>query len=39
VHPDVRAYLHHVVVFLRTHRLVRGGVSATATRHLELLAR
>jgi hypothetical protein len=39
VHPDVRAQLHHVVVFLRTHRLVAGGVSATATRHFLLLAR
>jgi hypothetical protein len=39
LHPDVKAYLRNVVVFLRTHRLVAGGVSALATQHLELLAK
>jgi hypothetical protein len=36
---DVRAYIHDIVVFLRLHRAVVGGVTAMATRHLNLLAR
>jgi hypothetical protein len=39
VHSDVSAYLHNITVFLRTHRLVAGGVTATATRHFLQLAR
>ena len=35
---EVRSYLHNVVIFLRTHRAVGGGVSALATRHLLSLA-
>jgi hypothetical protein len=34
---DVRGYLHDVVIFLRMHRAVAGGVSAMATRHLYAL--
>jgi hypothetical protein len=37
--PDVRAYVHDVVVFLRLHRAVAGGVTALATRHLHMLLR
>jgi hypothetical protein len=37
--PDVRAYLHDIVVFLRLHRAVEGGVTALGTKHLNLLAR
>ncbi|KAF2272685.1 uncharacterized protein EI97DRAFT_436765 [Westerdykella ornata] len=36
---EVRAYLHNVVVFMRLHRAVGGGVSALATRHFEVLSR
>jgi hypothetical protein len=32
--PEIRAYLHDIVVFLRLHRAVQGGISALATRHL-----
>ncbi|KAF2396827.1 hypothetical protein EJ06DRAFT_515697 [Trichodelitschia bisporula] len=37
--PDVRAYLHNIVVFARTHRVVAWGISAQATRHLYALSR
>ncbi|KAF2431466.1 hypothetical protein EJ08DRAFT_696554 [Tothia fuscella] len=37
--PDVRGYLHDIVVFLRMHRAVAGGISALATRHFHALAR
>jgi hypothetical protein len=37
--PDVRGYLHDLVVFLRMHRAVAGGVSALATRHFHALIR
>ena len=30
---EVRSYIHNVVIFLRTHRAVAGGVSPLATRH------
>ncbi|KAF2453194.1 hypothetical protein BDY21DRAFT_356779 [Lineolata rhizophorae] len=36
---EVRAYIHNVVVFMRLHRAVAGGVTAAATRHLHLLVR
>ncbi|KAI9687715.1 MAG: hypothetical protein M1822_001795 [Bathelium mastoideum] len=39
VTAEVRGYLHNVLTFLRAHRAVAGGVSATATRHLNLLVR
>jgi hypothetical protein len=37
--PDVRAYIHDIVIFLRTHRAICGGVSAQATQHLNMLSR
>jgi MoxR-like ATPase len=48
--PDLRAYIHDIVIFLRTHRtlalspderdgLPGPGVSALATRHLHVLSR
>lgn len=36
---EVRRYLQDIIVFLRLHRAVDGGVTARATRHFELLAR
>ncbi|KAF2083986.1 hypothetical protein K490DRAFT_69249 [Saccharata proteae CBS 121410] len=36
---EVRAYLHNIVVFLRLHRAVAGGISAFATRHFVTLAK
>lgn len=36
---EVRAYLQNIVVFMRLHRAVAGGVSPQATRHFELLVR
>lgn len=35
---EVRAYLHNIVVFMRLHRAVGGGISAMATRHFGVLA-
>lgn len=35
---EVAAYLHNVVVFMRMSRYVKGGVTASATRHLRALA-
>ncbi|USP82110.1 hypothetical protein yc1106_09384 [Curvularia clavata] len=35
---EVRAYLHNIIVFMRLHRAVAGGVSALATRHFSTLA-
>ena len=37
ISSEVRAYLHNVVVFLRLHRAVAGGISALATRHFTTL--
>ncbi|OCK96086.1 uncharacterized protein K441DRAFT_695107 [Cenococcum geophilum 1.58] len=37
--PEVRAYLHNIVVFMRLHRAVAGGISAIATRHFSTLVR
>lgn len=37
--PEIRGYLHNVVVFARMHRAVGGGVTALATRNLNTLAR
>jgi hypothetical protein len=34
---EVRAYIHNIVVFMRLHRAVEGGVSAMATRHFTTL--
>jgi len=36
--PEVRGFLHNIVVFMRLHRAVAGGISAMATRHFNLLA-
>ena len=36
---DVKRYLHDVLIFLRRHRAVAGGVTPLATKHFELLAR
>ncbi|KAL6703554.1 hypothetical protein ACN47E_009579 [Coniothyrium glycines] len=38
ISSEVRAYLHNIVVFLRLHRAVGGGISALATRHFNILA-
>ncbi|KAF1834663.1 hypothetical protein BDW02DRAFT_323358 [Decorospora gaudefroyi] len=38
ISSEVRAYLHNMVVFMRLHRAVAGGVSALATRHFNTLA-
>ncbi|KAL1797813.1 hypothetical protein ACET3X_004419 [Alternaria dauci] len=35
---EVRAYLHNIIVFMRLHRAVAGGISALATRHFNTLA-
>lgn len=35
---EVRAYLHNIVVFMRLHRAVSGGISAMATRHFSILS-
>ncbi|KAF2196957.1 hypothetical protein GQ43DRAFT_425567 [Delitschia confertaspora ATCC 74209] len=35
---EVRAYLHNIVVFMRLHRAVAGGISPLATRHLTILS-
>ncbi|KAF1921295.1 hypothetical protein BDU57DRAFT_435431 [Ampelomyces quisqualis] len=38
ISSEVRAYLHNIVVFMRLHRAVAGGISAMATRHFNALA-
>lgn len=35
---EVRAYLHNIVIFMRLHRAVDGGISAMATRHFDALS-
>ncbi|KAK4546410.1 hypothetical protein LTR36_002087 [Oleoguttula mirabilis] len=35
---EVAAYLHNIVVFMRMSRFIKGGVTATATRHLRTVA-
>ncbi|WEW61016.1 hypothetical protein PRK78_006505 [Emydomyces testavorans] len=39
VSTDAKCYSHNLIVFSRLHRGVAGGISATATRHFQLLAR
>ncbi|KAF2251802.1 hypothetical protein BU26DRAFT_502400 [Trematosphaeria pertusa] len=39
ISSEVRAYLHNIVVFMRLHRAVAGGISAMATRHFNILSR
>jgi len=36
---DVKRYLHDILIFLRRHRAVAGGVTPLATKHFDLLAR
>ncbi|KAF2706010.1 hypothetical protein K504DRAFT_387494 [Pleomassaria siparia CBS 279.74] len=38
ISSEVRAYLHNIIVFMRLHRAVAGGISAMATRHFNLLS-
>ncbi|KAI4704765.1 hypothetical protein J4E89_009642 [Alternaria sp. Ai002NY15] len=38
ISSDVRAYLYNIIVFMRLHRAVAGGISALATRHFNTLA-
>ncbi|KAH7138768.1 hypothetical protein B0J11DRAFT_515242 [Dendryphion nanum] len=38
ISSEARAYLHNIVVFMRLHRAVAGGISAMATRHFAALA-
>ncbi|KAL5385120.1 hypothetical protein DPSP01_004932 [Paraphaeosphaeria sporulosa] len=39
ISTEVRAYLHNIVIFMRQHRAVGGGISAMATRHFDMLSR
>ncbi|KAI4933044.1 hypothetical protein J4E85_003447 [Alternaria conjuncta] len=38
ISSEVRAYLYNIIVFMRLHRAVAGGISALATRHFNTLA-
>ena len=37
--PEIAAYLHNIVVFMRGNRYINGGVTATATRQLRVIAK
>jgi hypothetical protein len=37
--PEIAAYLHNIVVFMRNSRYISGGVTATATRQLRVIAK
>lgn len=37
--PEIAAYLHNVVVFMRNNRFIKGGVTATATRQLRAISK
>ena len=37
--PEIAAYLHNIVVFMRNSRYINGGVTATATRQLRVIAK
>lgn len=37
ISADVRRYMHDIMVFLRMHRAIRGGISARASKDFELL--
>lgn len=37
--PELAAYLHNIVVFMRNNRYISGGVTATATRQLRAIAK
>ncbi|KAL9633814.1 MAG: hypothetical protein Q9164_004474 [Protoblastenia rupestris] len=36
---ELKSYLHNIVVFLRMHRAVGGGINPLATKHFDLLVR
>lgn len=37
--PEIAAYLHNIVVFMRSSRYINGGVTATASRQLRVIAK
>lgn len=37
ISSEIRGHLHNIIVFMRLHRAVAGGISAMATRHLNTL--
>lgn len=37
--PEIAAYMHHICVFMKNSRYIQGGVTATATRQLRVLAK
>lgn len=37
--PEIAAYLHNIVVFMRSNRYINGGVTATASRQLRVIAK
>jgi hypothetical protein len=37
--PELAAYLHNIVVFMRSNRYIKGGVTATATRQLRAMSK
>ena len=37
--PEIAAYLHNIVVFMRSNRYINGGVTATASRHLRVISK
>lgn len=37
--PEIAAYLHNIVVFMRNNRFIKGGVTATATRQLRAISK
>lgn len=37
--PEIAAYLHNIVVFMRSSRYISGGVTATASRQLRVIAK
>lgn len=37
--PEIAAYLHNIVVFMRNNRFIKGGVTATATRQLRAVSK
>ncbi|KAK9469680.1 hypothetical protein V1512DRAFT_15343 [Lipomyces arxii] len=37
ISPEIRRYMHDIIVFLRMHRATRGGISARSSRDFEIL--
>ena len=37
--PEIAAYMHNIVVFMRNNRFIKGGVTATTTRQLRKIAK